>query len=165
MNYIIMKYVLDKLGFTFKPVVKKIRSSRSSRRDSHFPSFRASDVIKNVDKSSPYKGENMFDLNENDHEPNLVTLWRVLGGDYYGHITLNNLRMILMAIKGLHVQPDQKHEGDVINLNKLQTDDQNDTHLGIFNMNGDLYLSDSDVEKAKILLADLNKNRFNYESI
>jgi hypothetical protein len=31
-------------------------------------------------------------------------LWKILGGDYYGHITLNNLRMLLLAIKGLHVQ-------------------------------------------------------------
>lgn len=30
----------------------------------------------------------------------------MLGGPYYGHVTLNNVRMLLLAIKGLHVQPD-----------------------------------------------------------
>jgi hypothetical protein len=33
----------------------------------------------------------------------IIQLWRILGGEYYGHITLNNLRMLLLAIKGLHV--------------------------------------------------------------
>ena len=35
-----------------------------------------------------------------------VQLWHTLGGPYYGHVTLNNLRMLLLAIKGLHVEPD-----------------------------------------------------------
>jgi hypothetical protein len=29
-----------------------------------------------------------------------------LGGEFFGHVTLNNLRMLLLAIKGLHVQPE-----------------------------------------------------------
>jgi hypothetical protein len=33
-------------------------------------------------------------------------LWKILGGPYFAHVTLNNLRMMLLAIKGLHVQPD-----------------------------------------------------------
>ena len=60
---------------------------------------------------------NLFNIGETPNEPKLVMLWRILGGDYYGHVTLNNLRMVLLAVKGLHVQPDNKHEGDVINLN------------------------------------------------
>ena len=35
-------------------------------------------------------------------------LWMILGGNHYGHVTLNNLRMTLLAIKGLPVQPDVK---------------------------------------------------------
>ena len=31
-------------------------------------------------------------------------MWKVLGGEFYGHVTLNNLRMLLLAIKGLHIQ-------------------------------------------------------------
>jgi len=44
-------------------------------------------------------------------------LWKILGGPYFNHVTLNNLRMMLLAIKGLHVQPD-------VGLNS--TSDRND---------------------------------------
>ena len=44
-------------------------------------------------------------------------MWHTLGGPYYGHVTLNNLRMLLLAIKGLHVEPDQQiTEEDVIKM-------------------------------------------------
>ena len=36
----------------------------------------------------------------------MQSLWVILGGDHYGHVTLNNLRMLMLAIKGLHVQPE-----------------------------------------------------------
>lgn len=49
-----------------------------------------------------------------------MQVWRTLGGPYYEHVTLNNLRMLLLAIKGIHVQPD-------LGLDCGQTtDDEND---------------------------------------
>ena len=45
-------------------------------------------------------------------EQKILCLWKILGGEFYGHVTLNNLRMILLAIKGLHVQPDIKNGKD-----------------------------------------------------
>ena len=33
-------------------------------------------------------------------------LWVMLGGEHYGHVTLNNLRMMLLAVKGVHIQPE-----------------------------------------------------------
>ena len=42
----------------------------------------------------------------------VMNLWKMLGGEYYGHITLNNLRMFLLAVKGLHVSPDVKLDTD-----------------------------------------------------
>ena len=33
----------------------------------------------------------------------MQSLWALLGGDHFGHITLNNLRMLMLAIKGVVV--------------------------------------------------------------
>jgi hypothetical protein len=49
----------------------------------------------------------------------MQSLWALLGGDHFGHVTLNNLRMMMLAIKGLHVQPDltfNKDSKDVIHI-------------------------------------------------
>jgi len=50
---------------------------------------------------------NIFNVNmiqkSDKQDQLLVMLWKILGGEYYGHVTLNNLRMLLLAIKGLHV--------------------------------------------------------------
>ena len=106
MNYIVMKHVLDKLGFTYSAVnTERSLSTRSrgknkKQRDSFLPAFRPSDVIQSDEKKNFVS---LFDLKEPANEPKLITLWRILGGDYYSHVTLNNLRMILLAIKGLHV--------------------------------------------------------------
>lgn len=39
-------------------------------------------------------------------------MWMVLGGPYYSHVTLNNLRMLLLAVKGFRVQPDIALNGE-----------------------------------------------------
>lgn len=33
-------------------------------------------------------------------------MWKALGGEYRGHITLNNLRIFLLAIMNSHVESD-----------------------------------------------------------
>lgn len=51
-------------------------------------------------------------------------MWMALGGPHYSHVTLNNLRMVLLAVKGFHVQPDlalnadgdPENPGDVIRM-------------------------------------------------
>ena len=74
-------------------------------------------------------------------------LWKVLGGDYFGHVTLNNLRMFLLAVKGLHVQPDVRLETDkCYRLNeKMETHKHNFEYLGIFNSSRDMYLFKDDI--------------------
>ena len=39
-------------------------------------------------------------------------MWMVLGGPHYAHVTLNNLRMLLLAVKGFRVQPDIALSGE-----------------------------------------------------
>jgi hypothetical protein len=75
-----MRYVLCRLGF-----VKDYAEEISKVRDV------------NAELSLIQKQEHKF-----------LCLWKMLGGEFYGHVTLNNLRMMLLAIKGLHVQPDVK---------------------------------------------------------
>ena len=42
----------------------------------------------------------------NDNEGEMIAeIWKYLGGDVKGHITLNNLRMFLLAIMGTFVEP------------------------------------------------------------
>lgn len=63
--------------------------------------------------------------------------------------------MMLLAIKGLHVQPDIKKTKnmDFINLaeiekpknQKMKVQDV-EFHLGLFNMNGDMFMSEKDVD-------------------
>lgn len=42
----------------------------------------------------------------------LRQMWMVLGGPHYAHVTLNNLRMLLLAVKGFRVQPDIALNGE-----------------------------------------------------
>ena len=35
----------------------------------------------------------------------MLLIWKNLGGDSKGHITLNNLRIFLLAISGTYVEP------------------------------------------------------------
>ena len=77
-------------------------------RELNFPTFKPTDILNNTEKFSARENKDdkyvsLFDIGEVPTEPKLVTLWRILGGDYFGHVTLNNLRMVLLAIKGLHV--------------------------------------------------------------
>lgn len=40
--------------------------------------------------------------NENDV---ILQIWDTLGGEYFGHVTLNNLRIFLLGVMGTHVYP------------------------------------------------------------
>ena len=75
-------------------------------------------------------------------------LWVILGGEHYGRVTLNNLRMVLLAVKGMHVQPDaplltmatKNHEIFKIECSLSEP-------VGIFGATGDIYLFESDVSR------------------
>ena len=86
--------------------------------------------------------------------------------------------MMLLAIKGLHVQPDVKitEEQSFINLSKMNappacpTDDAANTrsspsqpNIGVFNENGDMIMLEDDVERAIALFKDLSQNRLLHE--
>ena len=47
----------------------------------------------------------------------MFELWRVLGGEIKQHVTLNNLRIFLLAIMGTYCEPGIKKEEQ--NLSKL----------------------------------------------
>ena len=96
----------------------------------------------------------------------------MLGGEHYGHITLNNLRMFLLAIKGLHVMPDVKFTENPSQYFKLsdippdsteQTMDAQFTYLGLFSQQGDMYLFEEDVEKAARMFKDMINCRLLHE--
>ena len=82
-------------------------------------------------------------------------LWIILGGEHRKHVTLNNLRILLLAIKGLHVQPDVPlSESNAISL---------DNGIGKFGPSGDLYLEEQDIEKLIALFSQFNHNRLLFE--
>ena len=99
MNHLVMRYVLCKLGFV-KDYTEEMCSSRNKVRD-----------IAMIEANQIQKQEHKF-----------LCLWKILGGEFYGHVTLNNLRMILLAIKGLHVQPDIKKNKNMefVNLQEVE---------------------------------------------
>lgn len=85
----------------------------------------------------------------------IENFWIILGGEHYKHVTLNNLRILLLAIKGLHVQPDVPlSESNAITLAK---------GIGKFGPSGDLYLEEQDVEKLIALFSQFNHNRLLFE--
>ena len=111
-----------------------------------------------------------------------IKMWHVLGGPYFGHITLNNLRMLLLAIKGLHVRPEteitpedpiirmkdvlsvRKIESDVPTFKKETPEKKSQEYLfGFFNENGDFYLDEVDVEIAGKWFKPINTNRMFFE--
>lgn len=79
-------------------------------------------------------------------------IWQILGGNFYGHITLNNLRMMCLAIKGLHVSPDVEFQENSTNHFQINTVDPTYPEslplFGLFSAEGDLHLAQSDVERA-----------------
>jgi hypothetical protein len=96
----------------------------------------------------------------------IVHLWKILGGDFYEHVTLNNLRMMLLAIKGLHVTPDAEFgEGtkDFIDLAKVGEKEQGFTYLGIFSQQGDLHLRQDEISKSVKIFKSFIQNRMLYE--
>ena len=46
--------------------------------------------------------EQLSDLNDKNV---LFDIWKILGGDIKNHITLNNCRILLLAIMGTYVEP------------------------------------------------------------
>lgn len=140
---------------------------------------------------------NIFNVNmmqkSDKQDQLLVLLWKILGGEYYGHVTLNNLRMLLLAIKGLHVQLDPalaaslNKADNLINLADVFEDSQNaknipaaqtqsekvilssfefkqpSIYLGFFNNNGDMVLFPNDVDRAIKLFSEMKHNRMLYE--
>ena len=51
-------------------------------------------------------------------------VWLTLGGAYWHHVTLNNLRMLLLAIQGLHVQPDAPLGDECVRMKDYLVNDQ-----------------------------------------
>lgn len=88
-------------------------------------------------------------------------MWVILGGEHYGHVTLNNLRMMLLAIKGLHVQPDVPLTDK--NNEMVKIDGPLAEPLGIFGQTGDMYLFGSDIERTISYFKRLNYNRLIFE--
>lgn len=108
MNGTVLKHLLTELGF-IEPT-SHIRAKRSKTPTSRQLSNRlASDLFRKVEEPTVVSVFNVNALHQLEKQDKKVAqLWKVLGGEHYGHITLNNLRMFLLAIKGLHVMPDVK---------------------------------------------------------
>jgi len=65
-------------------------------------------------------------------------IWRLLGGSEKAHVTLNNLRIFLLAIMGTFIEPAlKKEEQELVKIGK-------DT-FGQFNEHGDLFLDTHEV--------------------
>ena len=127
MDQVLMNYALLKLGFISEMKLKRSKSANSKSCLSEMCSEFNLNFYQNLEKQK-FK---------------VMNLWVILGGEYFGHVTLNNLRMMLLAIKGLHVQPDVplceesvKFEGPL------------GSPLGIFGPSGDMYLFGCDIERA-----------------
>ena len=70
----------------------------------------------------------------------MLILWRHLGGELKSHITLNNLRIFLLAIMGTFVEPGLNKSEQ--NLFKVPGQ-----VYGSFNDQGDLFLEQIEVSK------------------
>ena len=82
----------------------------------------------------------------------MFLIWKNLGGESKGHITLNNLRIFLLAISGAFVDPGLNRDEQV-----LQKIDNNE--FGFFNDFGDLFLDFDDIPKIQKLFQSLYINR------
>lgn len=55
--------------------------------------------------------ENIYNVRGGDQDKNVVfEMWKNLGGEIRNHITLNNLRIFLLAIMGTYVEPSLNRE-------------------------------------------------------
>lgn len=185
MNLAVMKHILRQLGFIVDIQEKHAKSK--SRERSPFSSRKNTPVPEKQSFISDALRENinnrlisMFNLNaimETDKQDKKINaLWRQLGGCHYGHVTLNNLRMFLLAIEGLHVVPDVKYQfnqADFISLNQIEAKHEPNHDLsrsqepsqllGQFSKQGDLYMFEEDVSKAVQVFKELAQNRLLHE--
>ena len=78
-------------------------------------------------------------VHDNEAESSLIfDIWQILGGDEKSLVTLNNVRIFLLAVMGSYVEPSIYK--DEQQLHKLGED-----YIGSFNENGDLFLEISDI--------------------
>lgn len=93
-----------------------------------------------------------FSVNDENEEKLLQDMWRILGGETRNHVTLNNLRIILLAIMGTFIEPSLKKEEQ-----KLEIISENS--FGRFNEHGDLFLEQYEVPRLTKHFQSLNMNR------
>jgi hypothetical protein len=70
----------------------------------------------------------------------MTELWKILGGELRNHVTLNNLRMFLLAIMGTYVEQSLKKEE-----HNLHTIGENP--IGSFNEHGDIFLEPYEIPR------------------
>ena len=187
MNQNVMRYILRQLGFIVDIHEKHAKSKSRERERSPFSSRKntalpekqgfVSDALRENINNKMISMFNLTAILEMDRqEKKINALWRQLGGYYYGHVTLNNLRMFLLAIKGLHVIPEVKIDFDqatFISLNQVESHSELNQdlsrsqepfqYLGQFSKQGDLYMYEEDVSKSIHMFKDLAQNRLMHE--
>ena len=88
----------------------------------------------------------------------------MLGGEHYGHVTLNNLRMMLLAVKGIHMQPEAPLLTIDAGKNTLvKIDGPYGEPIGIFGSKGDIYLFECDISRVISIFSAFNQNRLEFE--
>ena len=70
----------------------------------------------------------------------IADIWKILGGEIRNHVTLNNIRIFLLAIMGSFVEPMLDKNSQ--NLCKLY-----ECSFGQFNEHGDLFLDTYEIPK------------------
>ena len=124
-----MRFVLQKLGVAKE---YKTKGAAAQHSDSLFAPHAS---VRSL--SQPYTQGNTATLSQQAAQQDelLRQMWMALGGPYYSHVTLNNLRMLLLAVKGFRVQPDiaLNDEGDI---GKVWTSDVIVNHIGCSMANG-----------------------------
>ena len=106
MDFEVMRFVLQRLGFAKEYKTKGAAAQHSDLLFAPHASVRS--------LSQPYTQANTATLSQRaaQQDDMLKQMWMVLGGPYYSHVTLNNLRMLLLAVKGFRVQPDIALNGE-----------------------------------------------------
>ncbi|CDW86302.1 UNKNOWN [Stylonychia lemnae] len=90
------------------------------------------------------------------HDNLIQELWRALGGPENNHVTLNNLRIFLLAIMGSFVDSD---------LDKKQQEFTKLPIYGKFNQHGDLFLDAQECPKIQKQFYQLCINRTHYQAL
>jgi hypothetical protein len=101
----------------------------------------------------------------------LQEIWKVLGGEARGHVTLNNLRLFLLAVQNILVE-----HGPNIDRNNLQRlpvicstnlsgepGGLPEGQIGKYNKHGDLFLETADLRAIKTQFNKLSINRLQHE--